>query len=193
MKTSKMGIKKYHLWLLFFLVIFGFTFGMIIWTVKSAVNTPVYEDKSFMSAYHDVDDNFNEIMFKNTKFNSLYKVEVNVNNRIVGLEIKDAFLGQRSLEKQSKNQEMLIVGENKISLLINERKSNQFVMDANVSFQITRPIEDMYDINLNDFKIEGNAYQTTAKIEKAGNWNILAKITIGDDIGYLYIKTSTKK
>lgn len=192
MKNSKGGIQKYHLWLLFFFAIFGFTFAMIVWTVKSAVNTPVYDDRSFMSAYHDVDDNYNEIMFKNHKFNLLYDVEVNVNERKVGLEIKDAFLGQRSLEKQSNNQSMLQVGENKISVLISDKKTNQIMNDANVSFQITRAIEDMYDIDLNAFKFEDNRYTSTAKIDRAGNWNILGKITIGDDVGYLYIKTGTK-
>ncbi len=193
MKNSKSGIQKYHLWLLFFFLIFGGTFSMIIWTVKSAVNTPVYEDKSFMSSYHDVDDKFNEMMSKNHRFNLLYDVQVKVNDRTVGMEIKDAFLGYRSLEKQSSNQNMLTLGENLISVMVTDKKSNQTLSDANVSFQITRAIEDMYDINLNAFSYDNGAYNATAKIDLAGNWNILGTVKVAEDMAYLYIKTNTKK
>lgn len=188
-----MKIQKYHYWLLFFFVIFGFTFSMIIWTIKSAVNTPVYEDKSFFSTYHDVDDNFNKIMFSNSKIKEKYDVKITINDKTIGLETKDAFLGQRSLEKMSKNQEMLLLGENSIVIDINNKITNSTVSDANISFQITRAIDDMHDINLNDFKFENNAYISKANIDVLGNWNIFGKVIVGEDTGYLYIKTSTKK
>ena len=193
MQNPKKGIQKYHLWLLFFFAIFGFTFSMIIWTVKSAVETPVYEDKSFMSSYHDVDDNFNKIILENHEFNSRYDTKVTINGRTVGMEMSDLLYGQRSLEKKSKNQEMLLLGENAISVTITDKKSNAIVNDANVSFQITRAIEDMYDINLNQFELADGVYSSTAKIEMIGYWNIIGKIMIGGDTGYLYIKTKTKK
>ena len=193
MKTSKMGIKKYQLWLLFFFVIFGFTFSMIVWTVKSAVNTPVYEDRSFMASYQDVDDNYNKMFISNKKFNAQYNAEVTINSRTVGMEFSDLRYGQRSLEKMSKNQEMLNLGENTISVVISDKKSKEIVSNAKIEFQITRAIENMYDIDLNSFNFEQNAYKSTAKIDIVGNWNIIGKITIGDDVGYLYIKTGTKK
>lgn len=193
MQNPKKGIQKYHLWLLFFFAIFGFTFSMIIWTVKSAVETPVYDDRSFMSSYHDVDDNFNKIILENHEFNSRYDTKVTINGRTVGMEMSDLLYGQRSLEKKSKNQEMLLLGENAISVTITDKKSNAIVNDANVSFQITRAIEDMYDINLNQFELADGVYSSTAKIEMIGYWNIIGKIMIGGDTGYLYIKTKTKK
>ncbi|MCH9740577.1 MAG: FixH family protein [Epsilonproteobacteria bacterium] len=193
MKSEKKGIQKYHLWLLFFFAIFGFTFAMIIWTVKSAVDTPVYEDRSFLDSYQHVDDNFNDMMIKNHKFNLRYDTKVTVNERTIGLEIKDAFLGYRSLEKQSTNQNILLIGENTISVVINDKQTNKAVDDANITFQVTRSIEDMYDINLNSFTYSEGSYNSTAKIDLAGNWNILAKIQVAEDTGYLYIKTNTKK
>jgi hypothetical protein len=193
MRNSKKGIQKYHLWLLFFFLIFGFTFSMIVWTVKSAVETPVYDDKSFLSSYHDVDDNFNSMMIKNHHFNNLYDVKIEVNERAVGMDIKDAFLGQRSLEKQSSNQKLLKIGQNSISVVVTDRKSNQTISDANVTFQITRAIEDMYDIDLNSFAYDNGTYKTEATIELAGHWNIYGTIKIADAIGYLYIKTNTQK
>jgi hypothetical protein len=193
MQNSKKGIQKYHLWLAFFFLIFGGTFSMIVWTVKSAVETPVYDDKSFLSSYHDVDDNFNKMMVRNHHFNTLYDVQIKVNDKVRGMEIKDAFLGQRSLEKQSNNQNMLKVGNNSISIVVTDKKNSQIVSDANVSFQITRAIEDMYDIDLNTFTYENDTYSTNAKIDLAGNWNIYGTIKVLDEIGYLYIKTNTQK
>jgi len=188
-----MKIQKYHFWLAFFFFIFGMTFSMIVWTVKSAVNTPVYEDKSFLSSYQDVDENFNSMIISNRKFNEKYHTEVTINSKKVGMELSDLRYGQRSLKKKSKNQNILQVGENTLSLSIVDKQSNTPITDAKIEFQITRPIQDKYDINLNKFIVNNNHYAMRAKIEKAGNWNIIGKVTIGKDIGYLYIKTNTKK
>jgi hypothetical protein len=86
---------------------------------------------------------------------------------------------------------MLIIGDNSISITINNKESNTTINDANISFQITRAIEDSYDINLNEFKFVNGSYNSIAKIDMIGNWNIIGKIVIGEDIGYLYIKTNT--
>ena len=185
-------IQKYHFWLAFFFFIFGMTFSMIVWTVKSAVNTPVYEDRSFMTSYQDVDDNFNKMVISNAKFNNKYHTEVNINGRKVGMEFSDLLYGQRSLEKKSNNQNILNIGDNSLIISIVD-KNNKSISNAKIEFQITRAIEDMYDINLASFKFENNSYSSMAKIEKAGYWNIIGKVTIGEDIGYLYIKTMTKK
>jgi len=188
-----MKIQKYHLWLLLFFAIFGFTFAMIVWTIKSAVNTPVYEDRSFLSKYQDVDENYNKIYIANAKFNLKYNTNVTINDRTVGMDFSDIKYGQRSLEKYSKNQEMLMLGENTLSIVISNKKSKIIVKNAQINFQITRAIEDSHDINLDSFKFENNVYKTTANIDKAGHWSIIGKIIIGEDTGYLYIKTYTKK
>ena len=187
-----MKIQKYHYWLAFFFFIFGMTFSMIIWTVKSAVDTPVYDDKSFMTSYQDVDENYNNMVIANMKFNKQYNSVVTINDREVGMEFGDLLYGQRSLEKKSRNQNMLQVGENLLKLKIVD-KNNLPVKSAKIEFQITRPIEDIYDINLDNFKFDGTKYIAKVKIDKAGNWNIIGKVTVGDDVGYLYIKTNTKK
>jgi len=188
----RIKLQKYHFWLAFFFFIFGITFSMIVWTVKSAVNTPVYEDKSFMTSYQDVDENFNKMVISNAKFNAKYQTKVTINNRTVGMDFSDLRYGQRSLEKKSHNQNILNVGDNSLTISVFD-KSNKPLSNAKIEFQITRPIQDMYDINLDSFKFENDIYSTKAKIEKTGNWNIIGKITVGEDIGYLYIKTMTKK
>ena len=193
MKNSKSGIQKYHFWLLFFFAIFGGTFSMIVWTVKSAVDTPVYDDRSFLSSYHDIDYHFNDMMISNAKFNARYNALITVNNRTIAFEIKDVFLGQRSLEKQSVNQDMLQVGENTISIVITDKKTNEKISNAEVNLQVTRAIEDMYDINLNSIKFDNGTYKASVKIDLAGNWNITGSVTVGEYSTYLYIKSNTKK
>ena len=188
-----MKIQKYRFWLAFFFIIFGFTFGMIIWTIKSTVNTPIYEDKSFLSSYHNVDADFNKMMAQNRHFNQLYDVRVKINEKTIGMEIQDAFLGQRSLEKHSTHKSMLKVGENTLAIAIVDKKSQKAVSDANLTFQITRAIVDKYDIDLDKFTYENGVYKTTAKIKKAGNWDIQGIIKIAKDVGYFFIKTNTPR
>jgi len=190
---SKKGVQKYHFWLLFFFLIFGFTFSMIVWTVKNAINTPVYEDKSFLSSYHNVDEDFNKMMAENQRFNQTYDVKVQINEKTIGMELKDAFLGQRSLEKQSTNQNMLKVGENTLAITIVNKNTQKPVSDANLTFQITRAIVDKYDIDLDKFTYKNGVYKTTAKINKVGNWDVQGVIRVAKDVGYFYIKTNTPR
>jgi hypothetical protein len=188
-----MKIRKYHFWLLFFFFIFGYTFSLIIWTIKSAVETPVYEDRSFMEKYQDVDDNYNKMVISNIKFNLRYDTKVMINSRTVGMNFSDIQYGQRSLEKYSKNQELFHLGENSLSLEIIDKESKSLVTDANISFQVTRPIKNDHDINLNSFNYSDGKYTTDAiNLKLQGYWNIIGKVIIGEDVGYLYIKTGIK-
>ena len=79
---------KRNYWPLFFIGIFGFTFAMIIWTIKSAVSLPVVEDKSFMKKYQDVDDHFNEMMDSNKLFLSKYDFELILNDKKTGKDFE---------------------------------------------------------------------------------------------------------
>ncbi len=184
-------VQKYHFWLAFFFFIFGITFAMIIWTIKSAVNTPVYEDRSFMTNYQDVDYNYNDMVNANIAFNKKYTTSVKINEQDRGLDISDILYGQRSLKKMSKNQNLLVVGENHLTLSIIDRATKEIINDANITFQITRPIVDRDDILLNNFSFDGKIYSSSFKINKRGHWNIIAKVIVGKDSGYLYIKTKT--
>jgi hypothetical protein len=190
-----MKIKKYYLWLLFFFFIFGFTFSLIIWTVKSAQDTPVYEDRSFLSNYHSVDDKFNQMMSSNREFSKKYDVVFNINgNTIQGLDVEDIYLGQRSLEKSGKHKDFLNFGDkNSISVKITNKSSSNFVTDANVTLLLSRAIESNGDMELNSTKISNGAYIFHVNIPYKGYWNLNAKLVIGDSVGYFFIKTNTKK
>ena len=187
-----MKLQKYHLWLLFFFIIFGFTFGMIIWTVKSAVDTPVYEDKSFLSSYHVVDNDYNKMIEDNKKFIQKYDVLFDINGHKVGLDLSDIFLGQRSLKKEHKHRNFLRVGENRIIISIKDKKSLQDIKDAKIELLLTRAIEDNGDLEIKSFDFKDGFYINSFKVPIKGHWNLTGKISIGDDIGYFFIKTDTK-
>jgi len=189
-----MRIKKYQLWLLFFFFIFGFTFSLIIWTVKSAEDTPVYEDRSFLSNYHSVDDKFNDIMSSNREFSKKYSVQFNINGNIVeGLNVNDIYLGQRSLEKGGRHKDFLNFGDkNSITISIREKNSSKVVTDANITLLFSRAIESNGDMELNSTKAIDGLYKFHANIPYRGYWNLNAKLIVGSSIGYFFIKTDTK-
>mgnify|MGYP000983063279 FL=1 len=72
---------KRNYWPLLFISIFAFTLGMIIWTIKSAINVPVIEDNSFMKKYQDVEEHYNEMMDSNVLFRSKYNFDFFINVR----------------------------------------------------------------------------------------------------------------
>ncbi len=188
-----MKIKKYHFWLLFFFIIFGFTFSLIIWTVKSAVDTPVYEDRSFLSSYHIVDGDYNSMMMDNKEFLNSYSVVFNINGHKVGLETDDIFLGQRSLEKNHKHRDFLKVGENSISVSIKDKNSSSIISNAKIELLLTRAIESNGDLDITDFKYIMGEYKTLASVPIKGHWNLTGKVTVNNKKGYFFIKTNTKK
>jgi len=188
-----MKIQKYHFWLLFFFVIFGFTFGMVAWTVKSAVDTPVYEDRSFLSSYHLVDDDYNTMMKGNKKFIQKYDVLFDINGHKVGLEISDIFLGQRSLKKEHKHRNFLKVGKNSISVVVVDKNTSTIISNAKIELLLTRAIENNGDLDIKSFDFKDNKYQTIATVPIKGHWNLTGKVTIDKNIGYFFIKTNTIK
>ncbi|NPA60697.1 MAG: hypothetical protein GXO06_00235 [Epsilonproteobacteria bacterium] len=178
-----MKIEKYKLWLLFFFIIFGFTFGMIIWTVKSAEDTPVYEDRSFLSNYHTVDDNFNQIVNDNMEFSKKYRVVFNINgNTIDGLDISDIYLGQRSIEKRGRHKGFLHFGSgNSISVSIRDMDSGDIVDSASVHLLLSKAIDSKGDMEFNSSIVDGYEYRFNGiDIPYRGYWNLNAKLIIGD-------------
>jgi len=188
-----MKIQKYHFWLLFFFLIFGFTFGMIVWTVKSAVDTPVYEDRSFLSSYHLVDGDYNNMMADNKEFLEKYSVIFDINGHKVGLEVSDVFLGQRSLEKGHKHRDFLKVGKNDISVSVVNKKTATVINNAKIELLLTRAIESDGDLDIKSFEFKDDKYDTIATVPIKGHWNLTGKVTVDKYIGYFFIKTNTPK
>jgi glycyl-tRNA synthetase (class II) len=186
-------MKKYQLWLLIFLAIFAFTFSMIIWTVMSASKIDINEDKSFASSYHIVDNKFNDMMISSKKFVQQYDVKLIINDKIKTLNVDDVFLSQRALEKNSKNKNMLKVGQNSIKIKIIHKATNKIVSNAKIEILLTRATVNHNDIKITDFDIKDGIYYANANIDIEGNWNITGYIEVNNNKGYFYYKTKSIK
>ncbi|MDQ1340074.1 MAG: hypothetical protein QG567_1231 [Campylobacterota bacterium] len=173
------------------MIFFG-TLGMIVWTVVSAVNTPVHEDDVFFESYGNMDEKFNKIVSDNKKIKSLYEIEFEINSNKRGLEFGDIFSSRNMLEENNPNANMLLVGENVVLVSIKDKQGN-IVKDAKIEIKISRATNKNSDIFIENLKLDGtDKYIAKFKINSVGNWNISAKVDISGTIGYLFLKTSAK-
>lgn len=182
---------KRNYWPLFFIGIFGFTFAMIIWTIKSAVSLPVIEDKSFMKKYQDVDDHYNEMMDSNKLFLSKYDFELTLNGKVFPLTTEDIKYSQRVIEKISQHKDILKVGNNDMKIIISD-KITKNKKDATIELVITKVMSNESDIILRNenFQNSNGVNNSTFELKEANNWIITGSFTVDGIIGYIYIKTN---
>ncbi len=182
-------MKKRNFWPLLFIGIFTFTFAMIVWTIVSAVNTPVHEDKSFLSTYQNVDVAYNNIVASNEKFSKKYNIKMKINEKEFDhLIISDIFLSQRVIDKKSVHKDIFIKGSNDISFEISDKTALK-VENAKINFKVTRATNSYSDIDISNS--ENNNYTFSFELEKEGNWNVTGTIDTSDgEKGYFYIKSN---
>ncbi len=182
---------KRNYWPLLFIGIFSFTFIMIVWTIYSAVQTPVHEDESFLKRYHELDKEFNDVVTSNAKFNSKYNFNIKINKKNLPLIMNDIYLSQRVLEEKSKHKDIFINGKNIIQITV-EDKNGLKQKDIKISLRISRPTNhhNTMDFINKDFVQNDSNYSLDVDLPLKGNWNITGTFKIGSDIGYLYIKSN---
>jgi hypothetical protein len=172
-----------------FIVKFLFGLTLIIWTVMMTLSSDAGEDddNAFLTTYHKVDDNFNNMVISNTNFENKYNLKFYLNNKIIdGLTLKDVFLGQRIIKERKIRKNILKLGENifKYELFA---KDGTKIKNVELSMMVTMTTNHTFDKKLNfKQKIE------TFNISKKGYWNITGTINVGNDKGYFFIKTNTK-
>ncbi len=185
---------KRNYWPLFFIGIFSFTFVMIVWTIVSAIKTPVNEDETFLKKYHDLDRDFNKVIASNKEFESKYDFNIKINSRDFGLIIDDMFLSQRVLEKKSEHKDIFLNAKNSILITIKDKSTNQIIDDVKIAFRVSRPTNhnNTMDFTNKDFRPVDKKRTRLLEFDLPlkGNWNITATFTIGDDVGYFYIKSN---
>lgn len=185
-----MANKKRNFWPLLFIGLFSYTLGMIIWTIVNAVNTPVHEDKTFLTKYQQVDDTFNDILVSNEKFKQSYTFTIMINNETIGLTTEDIFYSRRVLDKRSKHKDLLKKGENKITVIVKD-KQNNYVKDAKISFRVTKATNSKADMDFSNEKAMSEKFVNLVEIPIQGNWNITGTVETKDsNKGYFYIKTN---
>lgn len=184
-------MKKRNYWPLLFIGIFSFTFSMIVWTIYSAVNTPVHEDETFLKSYQDLDEHYNDVVESNKSFKSKYDFEIVFNDsKKFNLVTDDIFKAQRVIEKSSLHKKAFTRGTNSVSILVKDKNGNA-VENLDIALRVTRPTNHKFtmDFKNEDFKFENGKYTTTFELPLKGNWNVTGKFVASNDTGYFYIKS----
>lgn len=182
---------KRNYWPLLFIGIFSFTFGMIVWTIMSAIKVPVNEDEAFLTRYHNLDRDFNKIVNSNNNFTTKYDFDLTVNETSFPLELDDIFASQRVLEKKSNHKNVLNIGKNSLTLKVKDKNTNE-LKDVKIELRVTRATNhsNTMDFFNDSFKNNNNAYSVNFELPLKGNWNITGNFQVGEDKGYFYIKTN---
>lgn len=182
---------KRNYWPLLFIGIFSFVFGMIVWTVNSAINLPVIEDRSFMKKYQDVDEHYNEMMTSNAIFSSKYNFELTVNEKTFGLTTDDIKLAQRVIEKYSKHKDILKIGQNSLKIIVTDKITNE-KKDINIELVVSKTISADSDMILKNenFTANDRIYNSTFELKEENNWIITGSFIVDGITGYIYIKTN---
>ena len=173
-----------------FLAKFAFSLALIFWTIKMTLGAGVGldDDNTFMSTYHHVDDNYNEIVLNNNKFEKLYSAHLTINGKDIGqLTYDDIYLSQRVIKKRKDRKDILKVGQNNISMIVIDKKTSKVITDYKTSVIYTTTVN-----HKNDLTIELKSGINNFEISKKSYWNIMGKIEVANDIGHFYIKTNSK-
>lgn len=129
------------------------------WTIKIAMSNPVEMDTFYMEKYQKVDQNINEIMELQEKFNAKYDLRYST--------------------------ESFVMGKNSFSIKLLDKENGKEIENAKVTLLLSRPETNKDNKEMKPSKIEnGNYIFDVIEILKPGRWQILTKIEIGEFKGY---------
>ena len=128
------------------------------WTIKIALDNPVEMDTFYMEKYQKVDQNINEIIGLQTKFDAAFDL--------------------------SYSTEQFVMGQNTMTLKLTD-KSGKVVNNATITMMLSRPETNKDNKQMKPSKVENGLYTFGPfDIHKPGRWQILSKIEIGEFKGY---------
>lgn len=189
-KEDKRFMRKEYVYALFTLK-FLLGLALIYWTVAMTLSSDVGkdDDNAFLTTYHDVDKNYNNMIQSNQNFTNKYNVKFLFNKQeIIGLSVKDVFLGQRSINARKTRKNMVNIGENKFTILVQDKKGKE-ITTKTVHMVVTKNTTHAEDVKLEYQNEDTKEFA----INSIGYWNITGTIEIGGDKGFFYIKTNAKK
>ena len=129
-----------------------------VWTVKIALNNPVEMDTFYMEKYQKVDENINQIMELQERFNAKFDLAYST--------------------------EKFQMGQNSITLRLSD-KEGKAINDATMFIMLSRPDSNKENQKLTPTHVEnGNYTYGPFEITKPGRWQILSKIEVGEFKGY---------
>lgn len=141
--------------------------GLIIATIIAASNSKVEDSDLFMQNYHAVDANANAIMMAQIAFNKKYTIEYVTE----GLHTKGTVIAYQ----------------------ITDKNGNP-ITDATVETVLTRPNTHAYDMTLKNpsISVDGVYEFASVALPVEGRWDVMAKVTVGDDYRYYNLKADTR-
>lgn len=187
---NKKEYKPMPKWLIYTLFILKFLLGLglIWWTVYMTLGSDVGkdDDNAFLSNYHSIDDNYNKIILENQEFNSKYNVKFLFNNHeVIGLIINDIYLSQRVIKERDERKDMLHLGANKLTIVIQDKNGN-IVNDKKINVLVTKNTTHAEDVSLEYLNENSKSFE----IQSKGYWNITGTIETNGLKGSFYIKTN---
>jgi len=170
--------KSYWPHLILGFLIIGMSLGY--WTVKSATSIPVQESNEYMLKYQIADMNINDIVEQKARFDKDYTIK-----------LLDAKMGLIDIEhsKVARSQKVveLTKGANTFKYQVT-KKDGTPIVDANVSFLLTRPHTVKDDNFIKVVKPTGDMYIIKdIDIQKPGRYTLQFRAIIGDKTGYSQI------
>lgn len=128
-------------------------------TIVIAVKNPVEMDTFYMEKYQKVDENFNEIIVLQEKFNAKFDLHYST--------------------------ESFVIGQNSIAIKLIDKQTSKEVGDAKVVLLLSRPETNKDNKEMKPSKIENGTYTFDAiETLKPGRWQILTKVEVGEFKGY---------
>lgn len=129
------------------------------WTIKIAMSNPVEMDTFYMEKYQKVDQNINEIMELQEKFNAKFDLRYST--------------------------ESFVIGKNSFSIKLLDKANGKEIENAKITLLLSRPETNKDNKEMQPSKIEnGNYIFESIETLKPGRWQILTKIEIGEFKGY---------
>jgi len=187
---NKVENKPMSKWLIYTIFILKFLLGLglIYWTVYMTLQSDVGqdEDNAFLSTYHNVDQNYNNLIADNEKFSSKYNIKFKFNDEvIIGLSVQDVFLAQRVIQKRKIRKNIINIGKNNFTILIQDKNGNK-IEKSKIEILITKSTNHLEDVKLNYLNEDTKEFE----IKSIGYWNITGTVEIDGNKGSFYIKTN---
>jgi len=132
--------------------------------VKIALEHPVEYDTYFLSNKQILDDDINDLLASQSKFNARYKIDVSYT------------------KFKEKN--------NKVKIKVTDNKTQKIINNANFELLITRPDTSAFDIKPKFVGIVNSEYTFEPfNINKKGRWQILFKTSIDELSSFVKLET----
>lgn len=140
--------------------------GACVWTVKVALNNPVEMSDYGMQNYHEYDRDANDIINAKASFDRKYTIELLTEQ-----------IGERGTV---------------IAYKILSKEGNP-IDNADLKVVLTRPDTTKNDIVMDNPTVENGIYSfVPVDLNKPGRWDIMAKVSVGNDQRYYNLKADTR-